>query len=130
LEQAQGRVFAEIRKICETSPLLCREAEITQSRITFPQTGAVIQTIGSDAVSAAGAHPVISRFDEFWGYQSERARQLFDELVPVPTQQISCRLTTTHAGYEQEGNLLVEMYKKGVQLPEIAPGLHAGEQPR
>jgi hypothetical protein len=55
LEQAQGRVFAEIKKICESSPLLRREAEITQSRITFPQTGAVIQALGNDAAGAAGA---------------------------------------------------------------------------
>jgi phage terminase large subunit-like protein len=127
LEQAQGRVFAAIRQICEGSPLLRREAEITQSRITFPQTGAVIQAIGSDAPSAAGAHPVISSFDELWGYKSERARRLFDELIPVPTQQISLRLTTTHAGYEGESTLLEEMCKRGEALPEIAPGLHAGD---
>jgi phage terminase large subunit-like protein len=127
LEQAQGRVFAEIKKICECSPLLCREAEITQSRISFPQTGAVVQAIGSDAVSAAGAHPVISSFDELWGYTSERSRRLFDELIPVPTQQISCRLTTTHAGYQNESSLLEEMYRKGLALPEIAPDLHAGD---
>jgi phage terminase large subunit-like protein len=127
LEQAQGRVFAAIRQICESSPLLRREAEITQSRVTFPQTGAVIQAIGSDYASAAGAHPVISSFDELWGYTSERSRRLFDELVPVPTQPISCRLTTTHAGYENESVLLEEMHKRGRALPEVAPGLHAGE---
>jgi hypothetical protein len=126
LEQAQGRVFTEIRKICESSPLLRREAEITQSRITFPQTGAIIQAIGSDYASAAGAHPVISSFDELWGYTSERSRRLFDELVPVPTQRISCRLTTTHAGYSGDSTLLEEMCKRGEALPEIAPGLHAG----
>lgn len=32
-EQAQGRVFEAIRKICECSPLLQRECEITASRI-------------------------------------------------------------------------------------------------
>jgi phage terminase large subunit-like protein len=125
-DQAQGRVFTEIKKICETSPLLKREADITQSRITFPQTGAVIQAIGSDATSAAGAHPCVSSFDELWGFVSERSRRLFDELVPVPTQRISCRLVSTHAGYSGESALLEEMYKKGLALPEIAPGLHAG----
>jgi phage terminase large subunit-like protein len=126
LEQAQGRVFTAIRQICETSPLLQREAQITQSRITFPQTGAVIQALGADATSAAGAHPVISSIDELWGVQSERSRRLYDEMVPVPTQRISCRLVTTHAGYEGESTLLEELYKRGMALPEIAPGLHAG----
>ena len=125
-EQAQGRVFTAIRQICEASPLLKRECEILQSLITFPQTGATFQAIGSDATSAAGAHPCFASADELWGFVSERSRRLFDELVPVPTQRISCRLTTTHAGYSGESTLLEEMHKKGVALPEIAPNLHAG----
>lgn len=125
-EQAQGRVFTAIKQICEASPLLKRECESLQSRITFPQTGAVIQAIGSDATSAAGAHPCFASADELWGFVSERSRRLFDELVPVPTQRISCRLTTTHAGYSGESTLLEEMYNKGMALPEIAPNLHAG----
>ena len=48
LEQAQGRVFQAVRRICEVSPHLHRECNITQSRIEFPQTGAVIQAIGAD----------------------------------------------------------------------------------
>jgi phage terminase large subunit-like protein len=125
-EQAQGRVFTAIKQICESSPLLRSECDITASRITFPQTGAFIQAIGSDYASAAGAHPCVASADELWGFQSERSRRLFDELVPVPTQRISCRLTTTHAGYTGDSVLLEEMYKRGLALPEIAPGLHAG----
>jgi hypothetical protein len=127
LEQAQGRVFTAIKQICESSPLLRREAVITQSRITFPQTGAFIQAIGSDYASAAGAHPCFTSADELWGFSSEKSRRFFDELIPVPTQRISCRLTTTHAGYAGESTLLEEMYKRGMTLPEVAPGLHAGD---
>jgi phage terminase large subunit-like protein len=127
LEQAQGRVFQAIRRICETSPHLRREAEITQSRITFPQTGAVIQAIGSDYASAAGAAPVISSFDELWGYTSERSRRLWDEMVPVPTRKISCRLTTTYAGFVGESVLLEELYKRGMTQPVVSEELHAGD---
>ena len=127
LEQAQGRVFTQVKQISESSPLLRREAEITQSRIVFPQTNAFVQAIGSDAASAAGAHPCFTSADELWGFQSERSRRFFDELVPVPTQRISCRLTTTHAGYSGESTLLEEMCKRGESLPEIASGLHAGD---
>src|SRR5215510_16354062 len=38
-DQAQGRVFQAVRRICERSPHLRREANITQSRIEFPATG-------------------------------------------------------------------------------------------
>jgi len=66
-------------------------------------------------------------FDELWGYTSERARRLYDELVPVPTRLISCRLTVTYAGFEGESELLHELYRRGLAQPEIAPSLYAGE---
>jgi hypothetical protein len=56
-DQAQGRVFLAARRICEASPHLKRECNITQTRIEFPQTGAVIQAIGSDYAGSAGANP-------------------------------------------------------------------------
>jgi hypothetical protein len=128
LQQAQERVFGEIRKIIESSPLLRREAQITQSRITFPQTGATITAIAAGSgADIAGGHPTIVSIDEIWGFDSERSRRLWDELIPVPTQQISCRLVTTHAGYSGECELLEELYNKGMALPEIAPNLRGGE---
>jgi hypothetical protein len=57
----------------------------------------------------------------------ELLRRLFDELVPVPTQPISCRLVVSHAGFEGEGQLLQELYARGLALPEVGPSLHAGD---
>jgi phage terminase large subunit-like protein len=127
LEQAQGRVFQAVRRICESSPYLIREAEFTQRCVTFPQTGATITAIGGDYASAAGAAPVISSFDELWGYTSERSRRLWDEMVPVPTRKISCRLVTTYAGFEGESTLLEEMYRRGLKQPLIGDDLHGGD---
>ena len=126
LEQAQGRVFQAVKRIVEASPYLKREVEMTQQRITFPQTGAVIQAIGSDYASAAGANPTISSFDELWGYTSERSYRLWDEMVPSPARKISCRLVTTYAGFEGESTLLENLYKRGLQQQQIAPNLYAG----
>jgi hypothetical protein len=83
-EQAQGRVFQSAHRIVEASPLLRAMAEITQTRISFPLTGAVIQAVGSDYASAAGANLVISSFDELWAYSSERSHVAGDELVTSP----------------------------------------------
>ncbi len=127
LEQAQGRVFQACRRIIESSPHLVREADITASRIIFPQTNAVIQAIGGDYASAAGAAPCISSFDELWGYTSERSRRLWDEMIPVPVRKISLRLTTTYAGFEGESTLLEELYKRGLKQKQIAPNLYAGD---
>jgi len=109
----------------EASPYLRREAKITQNRIEFPEAGA--SHGGSDYAGAAGANPTISSFDELWGYTSERSYRLWDEMIPVPTRRISCRLTTTYAGFSDESELLETMYKRGLKQPQIAPDLYAGD---
>ena len=126
-EQAQARVFTMIRRIVECSPLLCVEAKLTQDRITFPTFGAVISAIASDYAGAAGGNQNISVFDELWGYVSERSRRLWDELIPPPTRKIACRLTTTYAGFENESQLLEELYRRGLQQPLVGTDLYGGD---
>jgi Phage Terminase len=128
LEQAQGRVFAAIRNVVEASPYLRREAQITQNKITFPATGATITAIASDYAGAAGTNPTVSCFDELWGYTSERSRRLWDEMIPSPARKISCRLTVTYAGFADESVLLEELYKRGLELPQVASDLRAGDR--
>jgi hypothetical protein len=127
LEQATSRVYEMIRRIIATSPLLRADAKVTADKIVFPSTQATISCLASDYSSAAGGHPVIAVFDELWGYTSERARRLWDELIPVPTRKISCRLVVTHAGFDGESNLLHELYKRGLALPAVGTDLHAGD---
>ena len=127
LDQAQGRVFAAVRRIVEASPLLKCEAAITQNRITFPTTGATITAIDSGYAGAAGGNQNISVFDEAWAYTSERSRRLWDELVPPPTRKIACRLCVTYAGFEGESVLLQEMYKRGLAQHQVGPDLYAGD---
>ena len=126
-EQAQSRCFTACRRIVETSPLLRHEAKITAERISFPATQSTITAVASDYASIAGGHPVISTFSEFWAYASERLSRLWDECIPVPTKKVSCRLVETHAGFEGEGHLLQDLYKRGMQLPEVGTDLRAGD---
>ena len=128
LEQAQSRVFAIIKRIVEASPLLKREAKITADKVVFPDFyNATIIALAADAASAAGANPVITCFDELWGYTSERSRRLWDEMITSPARKISCRLTVSYAGFVGEFVLLEELYQRGMALPEVGPSLHAGE---
>jgi phage terminase large subunit-like protein len=83
LEQAQSRVFLQVKRIVEASPLLKRDARLTADRVTFAALDASIVAIASDAASAAGGNPTITVFDELWGYVSERSRRLWDEMVRV-----------------------------------------------
>ncbi|MFO1099284.1 MAG: terminase large subunit [Xanthobacteraceae bacterium] len=127
LEQAQSRVFAMVRRIVEASPLLRRECKTTADKITYLPTLATIVPLASDYASAAGGHPTITVFDELWAYTSERSRRLWDEMCVVPTRKISLRLTVTYAGFEGESELLHDLYKRGIQQPEVAPNLRAGD---
>jgi phage terminase large subunit-like protein len=126
-EQARGRVYEMVRRIIEASPVLKREAKLTESRITFPAFDATITAIASDAGSAAGGNQSISVFDELWAYTSERSRRLWDEMVPPPTRRIACRLTVTYAGFSGESLLLEELHKRGKALPQVGKDLHAGD---
>lgn len=127
LEQAQGRVFEACRRIVECSPLLKHECKVTSDRIIVTETGATITSLANDYAGAAGGHPTISAFDELWGYVSERSRRFWDEMIPVPTKRISCRLTVTYAGFTGESQLLEELYKRGLQQPQVGPDLYAGD---
>ena len=102
-------------------------AKIGADRIAFPAVGSTITCLSSDYASAAGGHPCVAVFDELRGYGSERARRLYDELVPVPTGKISCRLVVTHAGFEGESQLLHQLYQRGLQQPLVGADLHAGD---
>ena len=127
LEQSKGRVFEAIKRIVTKSPLLRREAKVIQNKISFPATNAVITAIASDYAGAAGSNAVISSFDELWGYTSERSHRLWDEMIPPPTRQVACRLTTTYAGFEGESKLLEELYKRGLAQPLVGTDLYAGD---
>jgi phage terminase large subunit-like protein len=120
-------VFEACRRIVEKSPLLRSHAKVTAKQIEFPFCGGSIQAIASDYAGAAGTNPVISVFDELWGYTTERSHRLWDEMTPPPTRKITCRLTVTYAGFEGESVLLENLYKRGLLLPEIGKDLRAGE---
>jgi hypothetical protein len=126
LEQSASRVFSAVKKIIRASPALRDRAKITNTVITFPETGATITAIASDAAGAAGANPVISVGDELWGFTSEASRRLWDELVPPPTRKASWRFVCTYAGFSGESNLLEDLYKHGTSQPQVAPDLYAG----
>ena len=124
-EQSVGRVFQQVvRMLDPRRTRQSRLAKITNNVITFPSTGATITALASDYASAAGSNPVVTCFDELWGYVSERSRRLWDEMVPVPTRKISLRLTVSYAGFEGESELLEDLYKRGIQGEQIAPDLY------
>ena len=127
LEQAQARVFDVCCRIIQASPMLRKEAKVTSELITFASTKSFIKPLSSNYGSAAGGHPSIAIFDEIWGYTSERMRRLWDELVPVPSRKLSCRLIVSHAGFLGKSELFEGLYARGLTLPELGPNLRGGD---
>jgi phage terminase large subunit-like protein len=127
LEQGRGRVFEICCRIIRASPLLQDEARITADTISFPSFNAVIKAIPSDAGSAAGTNAVCAAFDELWAYSSSALNLLFEEMTPPPTRKIACRITVTYAGFSGESVLLEELFRRGMQLPEVGKDLRAGD---
>lgn len=124
LEQSCGRVFQAASRIVQASPRLLAEVKtITKDRIEFAN-GSIIQALASDYASAAGANPTFVVFDELWAYTTERSHRLFDELVPVPTREVSQRLTVTYAGFEGESDLLEKLYHRGLKGEEVTPAMY------
>jgi phage terminase large subunit-like protein len=126
-EQAIGRAFTAIARICQASPLLRHIVKITSNRIEFTPTNATITALASEYAGAAGTNPHIVVFDELWAYTSERARRLWDEMPISPARKVSVRLTVTYAGYTGESDLLEDLYRRGSAGEEIAPDLRAGK---
>jgi len=48
-------------------------------------------------------------------------------MVTSPARKISCRLTTTYAGFSNESVLLEELYRRGLSQPLIGEDLRAGD---
>jgi phage terminase large subunit-like protein len=108
LEQAEGRAMREMKFHAERKGL-----PTSKYRIEYPG-GSFIQVLSSHYTSAAGAHQTLTIWDELWGYQTEKSTRLWEEMTPIPTEESSMRLVVTYAGFENESDLLWELYKSTV----------------
>ncbi len=114
LEQAQGRVFQAIRHSIELSPDGRRTWRTGERELRHLPSGSTIRAIASDFKGEAGGSHSLAVFTELWGYESERARRLYEELTPIPTRD-STRLVETYAGFHGESDLLWDLYQAGVK---------------
>jgi phage terminase large subunit-like protein len=128
-DQAQGRVFKAIVGLIKNNPELARAAKI-QSRQISLSNGTVITVLPAEYTGAAGSNHGFTSWDEVWGYTSESAIRLWEEMTPVPTRKNSIRFITTYAGWENESTLLRTLYKRAVGTDEDPEGqgtrLHPG----
>lgn len=122
-EQSSGRVFSFAR------PTLfgLNAKKDGKYKIDLPN-GSYIQASTSEPEKEAGASYGLTIWDELWGYKSERAKLLWDELQPVGTRVNSMRLVVTYAGFEDSSDLLWQLYTK-IFTDSTETELHPGARP-
>jgi len=122
LEQSQGRVFKTAADLCRHNPELGRSATVRASEIEL-SNGTMITAIASDYRGAAGSRHSLVVFDEIWGFDSERAQRLYEELTPPPTEPSAWILIVSYAGIEGESKLLETLYRRGLAGERIDDAL-------
>ncbi len=126
LEQSVSRVFKTAVALVKHNPGLLTLVTVRAATLRF-RNGTVVTAIASDYRGAAGARHSLVVFDELWGYHSENAQRLYEELTPPPTEENAWALVVTYAGFTGESTLLETMYHRGLAGPRRDPELEVYE---
>jgi phage terminase large subunit-like protein len=137
LEQVEGRVMRDIKfhfqmriehgesirnpVTGEEVVLTDKNTKITMYRIDLP-SGTFIQALAQSYKTVAGSRHALTLWDELWGVTSELSRRVWDEMTPIPTIPHSLRFIATYAGFENESDLLWDLYLQGVGKAEHEQG--------
>lgn len=125
-EHAEGRVMRDIQFHFEKRVEEGRYSDsqrdpnyirVTQFRIELAN-GSFIQVLGNSFKASAGSRHALTLWDELWGSTTELDRRMWDEMTPIPTVNNSLRFISTYAGFENESDLLWEIYTRGVGKEE------------
>jgi phage terminase large subunit-like protein len=113
LEQSVSRVFATMVKLCEHNAELRRSVRVKATEIVV-SNGTLIKAVPRDYRGEAGSRHSLAIFDELWGFDSERAQRMFEEMTPIPTEPDAWILVVTLAGFSGESVLLERLYRRGL----------------
>lgn len=121
-EQAKDRAYESAKTSIELDPRYDKSKRgipgswrIIERQAVHEPTGSIMRAIASDYEGSAGGNPTLTLWTELWGFTLERFKRLWDELTPVPTRARSMRLVETYAGFEDESELLMDLYKTGMR---------------
>jgi len=127
LEQARGRIYQAAITSIELDPNYRRAHKgiphrwrIIERQATHIPSHSTLKAVSADYKGEAGSNPAATLWSELWGYESESAQRLWEELTPVPTRPRSIRYVETYAGYDNESAILNELEdrikKDGIRL--------------
>jgi phage terminase large subunit-like protein len=109
-DQAISKAFREMKGFITRNHNLKGEIVRQADDRLELKNGTILQAIPNNAAGEAGSNHGLTVWDEIWGFNSERDRQLYEELTPVPTRKNSIRFIGTYAGYEGQKTILEDLY--------------------
>ena len=121
-EQALSRVFQTVCQLIKYNPELSASAKTLTSEIRFTN-GSIIRAVPSDYKGQAGGRQRLTIFDELWAFEAERMTRLFEEMTPPATEPGSYILIVSYAGFSGEGELLENLYKRGLKGKRVHKSL-------
>jgi hypothetical protein len=137
LDSAEGRVMRDVKyhfqmRIANNQTFVDEQTgenlvyddkncKINMYDIQLPN-GSLIRALAQSYRSVAGSRHALTVWDELWGYSSELSRRVWDEMTPIPTIPNSLRFIATYAGFENESDLLWDLYLQGVNRDEHDQG--------
>lgn len=110
-EQSAGRIFGAMTPTLNYLGCRVPTAVSSKPEVRLPN-GTVVQAIANNYAGAAGANYGLTLWSELWAYTTERSRRLYEELVPVPTKKTSIRWVETYVGFEDESDLLLDLFTR------------------
>lgn len=116
-EQARGRIYQKAIDSIELDPAYNKKSspwKIIERDARYLPNGSLLRAVSSDYKGEAGSNPTITLWSELWASTSETSHRLWDELTPVPTRDRSIRYVETYAGFEDESDLLIQLYTQSV----------------
>lgn len=81
-----------------------------------------VKSLAKSYRSISGSRHALTGWDELWGYKEEAGRRAWEEMTPIPTVPVSLRVVVTYAGFEDESDLLWDLYIAGVGPEEHKDG--------
>lgn len=117
-EQARGRAYEALLQSIMLNPAYDGKStslgwKIIEKAAEYLENHSKVTALSSDYKGAAGSNPTASFYTELWAYTSEASRRLWDELTPPPTRPVGFRYVETYAGFTDESDLLLDLYKLG-----------------
>jgi phage terminase large subunit-like protein len=117
-DQAKSRVFRTMCQLIEKNEGLRSSARVLTDEIRFTN-GSLIKAVSKDFRGEAGGRQRLTIGDEIWGFDNETAVRFFEEMTPPPTEDGAYILITSYAGYSNEGQLLENLYQRGLKGKRI-----------